>query len=237
MICIYDDIDLLSKAAAGIFAEEALKAVKHKGYFAVLLAGGETPDRTYQLLSQEPYRTAIPWKNVHFFWGDERCVPFNDPRNNAFTAHRALINKIPISEDQVHLIQSELMPSEAADDYESQLRSFFSSSIPVFDLVFLGLGEDGHTASLFPGKVDYPEDRCVVITQRDGEDICRISLTPAIINMSAKVLFLVSGKNKATVLNDVLNGPYNPLKLPAQLIKPSAGSPIWLVDGAASDGL
>ena len=230
MIRIYDDIDALSKAAAEIFAEEAVKAVNLKGYFTVLLAGGETPGRTYELLSQEPYRSAIPWENVYFFWGDERCVPFNDPRNNAFTAHKILINKIPSSEDHVYIIESELKPSEAADDYGSTLLNFFHTGTPVFDLVFLGLGEDGHTASLFPGKVDYPEDRYVVVTRKAGEVICRISLTPSIINLAAKTLFLVSGKNKASVLNEVQNGPYNPLKLPAQLIKPS----IWLVDNAAS---
>ncbi len=233
MICIYENIDLLSKAAAEIFAEEAVKAVKQKGFFAVLLAGGETPGRTYELLSQDPYYSAIPWNNVHFFWGDERCVPLNDPRNNAFTAHRILINKIPTSGDHVHVIQSDLMPSQAADDYESKLRNFFSNSTAAFDLVFLGLGEDGHTASLFPGKVDYPEDRFVVVTRKAG-DICRISLTPSVINMAQKILFLVSGKNKAAILNDVLNGPYDPLTLPAQLIKSSVGSPVWLVDVAAS---
>lgn len=234
MISVYENIDLLSRAAAKVFAEEAVKAVKQKSCFAVLLAGGETPGRTYELLSQEPYLSSIPWDHVHFFWGDERCVPLNDPRNNAFAARRALINKIPISEDQVHLIQSELVPLDAADDYESQLRSFFPENKPVFDLAFLGLGEDGHTASLFPGKTDYPEESWVVVTRKAGEDIDRISLTPAIINMAAKVIFLVSGKNKASVLNDVLNGPFDPLNLPAQLIKPSSGNPIWLVDKAAA---
>ncbi len=233
MILVYDDIDLLSKAAADIFTEEAVKAVKQKGAFTVLLAGGETPGRTYQLLSKEPYYSAIPWNNVHFFWGDERCVPLKDPRNNAFAAHKALISKLPISEDHIHIIQSELLPSEAADDYELKLRNFFSNSTVFFDLVYLGLGEDGHTASLFPGKADYPEDRFVVVTRKAGEDICRISLTPAIINMSAKVLFLVSGKNKAYILSQVLNGPYKPLEFPAQLINPFA----WLLDEAASSKL
>lgn len=233
MIHIYDGIDLLSEAAAGMFAVEAVKAVKNKGNFTVLLAGGETPGRTYQLLSQEPYYSAIPWGNVHFFWGDERCVPLNDLRNNAYSAHIALINKLPVSADHVHIIQSELLPFDAAADYESKLQKFFPDNRPVFDLVFLGLGEDGHTASLFPGKVDYPDDHYVVVTRKAGEDIYRISMTPSVINMAQKVLFLVSGKNKAAVLNDVLNGPYNPFKLPAQLIKPPADRLLWLADNAA----
>ena len=234
VIRVYDDIESLSKAAAECFVEEAIKASQDRGRFSVLLAGGDTPQRTYQLLAQEPFSSSVPWKHVHLFWGDERCVPLDDPRNNAFIARKMFIDQISISEDQVHPIRADKLPSDAAADYEMQLRRFFSDDKPVFDLVILGLGEDGHTASLFPGTREYPENRWVVVTWKAGEDSKRISLTPSVINMASKVLFLVSGKNKASVVSAVLTGPTDPLRLPAQLITLPVDRLLWFIDNAAA---
>lgn len=234
MIRVYADIESLSRAAAECIVEEALMASQNHGRFSLLLAGGETPQRTYQLLAQEPFCASVPWKHVHLFWGDERCVPRDDPRNNAFTARKMFIDKVPLSEDQIHPIQTDLIPSDAAADYEMQLRRFFSDGKPVFDLVILGLGEDGHTASLFPGTREYPEEPWVVVTQKAGEEIKRISLVPSVINMASKVLFLVSGKNKASVVTAVLTGPADPLRLPAQRITVPDDRLVWFVDNAAS---
>jgi len=234
VIRVYEDIESLSRAAAEVIVEEAIKASQNHGLFSILLAGGETPQRTYQLLAQAPFCASVPWKHVHLFWGDERCVPLDDPRNNASTARKMFIDQVSISEDQVHPIRADMMPSDAAADYEMQLRRFFSDDKPVFDLVILGLGEDGHTASLFPGTREYPEERWVVVTWKAGEDIKRISLAPSVINMASKVLFLVSGKNKASVVTAVLTGPTDPLRLPAQLITLPDDRLLWFIDNAAS---
>jgi 6-phosphogluconolactonase len=234
VIRVYDDIESLSRAAAEFFVEEAIKVSRKRGRFSVLLAGGGTPQRTYQLLAQAPFSAAVPWNQLHIFWGDERCVPLDDPRNNAFIARKMLIDHVSISEDQIHPIRTDMIPSDAAADYAMQLRRFFHNEKPVFDLVILGLGEDGHTASLFPGTLEYPEDRWVVVTRKAGEDIKRISLTPSVINMASKVLFLVSGTNKASVVAAVLTGPTDPLRLPAQLIMLPDDRLLWFIDSAAS---
>lgn len=234
MIRVYADIESLSRAAAECIVEEAFMASRNHGRFSLLLAGGETPQRTYQLLAQDPLCASVPWKQVHLFWGDERCVPVDDPRNNACTARKLFIDKVSLSEDQIHPIRTDLMPSDAAADYELQLRRFFSDGTPVFDLVILGLGEDGHTASLFPGTREYPEERWVVVTQKAGEGIKRISLAPAVINRASKVIFLVSGKNKASAVTAVLTGLSDPSRVPAQLITVPDDRLVWFVDNAAA---
>ena len=234
MIRICNDISQLSMAAAKIFADEAIRACQKHERFTVLLAGGDTPRRTYELLARDPFKSEIPWQNVHLFWGDERCVSSTDPRNNAMAARKALIDNVPIPRGHVHPIRTELPPSDGAVDYERQLKSFFLYEEPVFDLVILGLGEDGHTASLFPGTASYPENKLVVVTEKKGEEIKRISLTPKVFNLASKVIFLVSGKNKAAVLQEVLYGPADPVRLPAQLIKLLDDRLLWLVDEEAS---
>lgn len=233
MIHVYDDIADLSRAVAETFAETAVESIRARGRFSVLLAGGDTPRQAYQILAREPFCSRIAWEYVHVFWGDERCVPSNDQRNNALSARRALLDHLPLRPEQVHPVQTELPSLQSAEDYESLLRHFFAGGAPAFDLVILGLGEDGHTASLFPGTDRYPEDCWVVVTKKEGEDIDRISLTPLIINQAHKALFLVSGANKSSVLKSVLHGIYNPCLLPAQLIDLPDDKLEWFVDKAA----
>jgi 6-phosphogluconolactonase len=237
LIRVYDNSAELSRAAAGLFAEKALEAVRAHGRFAVLLAGGSTPLQMYRLLAEKPYSATVPWQHVHIFWGDERAVPFDDARNNSAAARKAFIDSLPIPEHQLHPIKTDLTPFEAASDYEQQLKCFFAADRPVFDLVLLGLGDDGHTASLFPGRAGYPENQWVVVTGKDGEDISRISLSPQIINQAAIVAFLVSGAGKSRVLKDVLHSAYQPERLPAQLIRVPENALYWLVDRDAYQGV
>lgn len=234
MIRVCADPEALSRAAAEVFVAEAQKAVHAQGRFAVALAGGGTPRRTYEILGEEPFRRLVPWEKVHVFWGDERCVPADDPRNNALMARRALLDHVPIPPAQIHPMLCVSSPREAAAQYEALLRAFFAGP-PRFDLVLLGLGENGHTASLFPGTAVLQEQRrwvAEVHVTEEGPD--RLTLTAATINHAAQVVFLVSGYKKAAVLRDVLEGTQEPSVLPARLIAPKDGGLLWLVDGEAA---
>lgn len=231
----FTDREELSRAAAELFATTAEQAIASHGRFSVLLSGGETPRRTYELLGQEPLRSRIPWQGVHLFWGDERCVAATDPRNNALMVRRALLDRVTIPEEQIHPIVCDDGPEAAAERYEALLRSHFTEESHRFDLVLLGLGEDGHTASLFPGSPLVGEQqRWVAVTRKEGEDIVRITLTPPPLNRTDLVLFLASGAGKADVVQRVLEGLFTPRLLPAQLIAPSRGRLVWLVDLQAS---
>ena len=235
MIGIRADLEALSRAAAELFADEALKAVEARGRFAVALAGGSTPCRTYELLANEPFRSQVPWRQTHIFWGDERCVPADDPRNNALMARRLLLGQVPIPCEQVHPMICDSSPREAAVEYEALLRGFFAAGGPRFDLVLLGLGENGHTASLFPGTLVLEEQqRWVADVYRPAEGLHRLTLTAAAINSAALVVFLVSGHGKASVLRQVLQESQDPRSIPARLIKPVDGGLLWLVDRDAA---
>jgi len=228
-------MEALSRAAAELFADEARRAVAERGRFAVLLAGGETPRRCYEILAEAPLRDLIPWDAVHVFWGDERCVPADDPRSNAAMVHRALLDHAPVPEAQVHPITCAGAPREGAAKYEKLLRVFFGDGPPRFDLVFLGLGENGHTASLFPGTAVLEErQRWVAEVYVAEEGLHRVTLTAPVINQAALVSFLAPGEGKAEVLREVLEGNADPRILPARLISPADGKFIWLVDRAAA---
>ena len=233
-LAVYPDLEALSRAAAELFVEHARQAVANCGRFSVVLSGGSTPRRTYELLSAPPARDQVPWERVHIFWGDERCVPANDPRSNSRMARRALLDRVPIPPGQIHPISCGQEPRESAEHYEGVVRAFFAEGPPRFDLVFLGLGENGHTASLFPGTSVLDERRrwaaeVYVAEQR----LFRVTLTAPLLNQAAILAFLVSGAGKAAVLREVLDGPEDPQRLPAQLIRPTNGSVRWLVDRAA----
>ena len=205
MIRVCDDLEALSNAAAELFAAEARQAVKDRGRFAVALAGGDTPHRTYELLAQEPFRDLVPWQNTHIFWGDERCVPADDPRNNASMARQALLDHVPVPSEQVHPMVCDRSPRKAAVAYEALLRGFFADGRPRFDLILLGLGENGHTASLFPGTSVLDEQQhWVADVYLAEEGLHRLTLTAAAINQAALVVFLVSGCGKAPILRKVL---------------------------------
>ncbi|MFZ2095343.1 MAG: 6-phosphogluconolactonase [Anaerolineales bacterium] len=238
MIRVFNDLEALSQAAAELFTVQSRQASINCGRFSVALSGGETPRRLYQILATRPYRERIHWKDVHVFWSDERCVPADDPRSNARMATEMLLNHVPIPPENIHPILCNQSPQQAAIQYEKELKEFFSTQNPNFHLVLLGLGENGHTASLFPHtpvlneKVRWISE--VYITELS---MYRVTFTAPIINQANQVIFLVSGAEKAQVLEDVLEGAYQPHELPAQLIRPNGQHPIWLVDRAASHKL
>lgn len=235
MIRIYADLESLSHAAAELIVAEAQQAVEARGRFAVALAGGITPRRTYELLAQEPLRKQVPWQSTHIFWGDERCVPADDPRNNALMARQRLLDHVPVPSEQIHPMICDHSPREAAVAYEALLRNFFTNGRPRFDLVLLGLGENGHTASLFPGtSILEEQQRWVGEVYLDDEGLHRLTLTAAAINQAALVVFMVSGSDKAPILRKVLKEAQDPRSIPAQLIKPVDGGLLWLVDRDAA---
>jgi 6-phosphogluconolactonase len=238
MIHIYNDLEALSQAAAELFMLQSRVASMVCGRFTVALSGGATPHRMYEILASPPYSDHIHWKEVHIFWSDERFVPENDPRSNARMAQQVLLDQVPIPHENIHPIHFSSSPEQAARDYETELKEFFSKQNPNFHLVLLGLGENGHTASLFPHTPVLDEkERWVSNVFVDELGMNRITFTAPYINQAEQVVFLVSGPDKAKVLEDVLEGPYQPSKLPAQLIRPSGRHPLWLVDKAAGHKL
>jgi 6-phosphogluconolactonase len=238
MIQVYNDLEALSLAAAELFAVQSRQASLICGRFSVALSGGETPRRLYEILASPPYRERIHWDEVHVFWSDERCVPEDDPRSNARLARLTLLNHVPIPGDHIHPIRCDHSLKQAAMQYEQELREFFSTSNPNFHLVLLGLGENGHIASLFP-HTPVLNEREKWVSEVYVKELAmdRITFTAPFINQADQVAFLVSGADKAQVLENVLEGSYQPRELPAQLIRPAGKHPIWLVDKAASHKL
>ena len=235
-ILIFDDAEQLGKAAAVAFSEQAESFITRQGRFSVALSGGNTPRRVYELLASDEFKKQIAWEDVHIFFGDERPVPRNHPASNYGMAFAALLSKVPVPAANIHAITGDGDPNSNARAYESELRSFFpDAKEPRLDLVLLGLGEDGHTASLFPGTRALQENKAWVLAnwvERLSE--FRITLTAPVLNAAANILFLVAGENKAAPLLEVLRGPYQTERLPAQLIRPQNGSLIWMVDAAAA---
>lgn len=234
---VFADGDSLIEAAAQLFAEIAIASVAERGRFTVALSGGGTPQGLYQRLARPPYRDDIPWAHAHLYWGDERLVPPNDPGSNYAQAARTLIRHLPIPEENIHRAKGELSPHEAVQEYRRQLRRFLPPGSERFDLVLMGMGSDGHTASLFPGPVSPAESEEAVISvtaKYEGRPANRLTLTPLVFNNARNVVFLVAGANKAETLAAVFSGGYQPEKLPAQRIRPVEGRLIWLVDRAAA---
>jgi 6-phosphogluconolactonase len=237
---ILKDPDAMSRSAAEQFASLATRAVAARGRFDVALSGGETPQAVYRLLAQLPYLTRLPWPQVNFFWGDERCVPPDHPDSNYCQAQLALLNHIVVPPANIHRIRGELEPAAAAQDYAEQLEAASAGSglgWPRFDLVLLGLGADGHTASLFPGPFIPAETHSPVIAvtaHYESRPAHRVSLTPLVFNTAHNIIFLVTGANKSEALAATLTGPRDPERWPAQRIEPTHGSVIWLVDQAAA---
>jgi len=222
----------LSRAAADLFVTLAVQSIRERGRFLVALSGGSTPMALYRLLAREP----IDWTRIHVFWGDERLVPPEDPENSYGQAWEALLKHIPIPTENIHRVASELDPVAAARDYASILREFAAPPLdwPRFDLVLLGLGEDGHTASLFPGSpVDATEPVIAVTAQYQGRPARRVTLTPLVFNAARQVIFLVTGANKAVTLRGVFDDYNSSEQIPAKRIQPADGQVTWLVDKAA----
>jgi 6-phosphogluconolactonase len=240
---ILADANGIAQTAAAEFLEASQKAVHAKGTFAVALAGGSTPKVLYGLLATNPLLQAkVPWQKIQFFFGDERHVPPDHADSNFRMASEEMFSKVPVEAQQVHRIHGE-NPNvrEAAEEYEQELRAAFqlkTGELPRFDLVLLGMGPEGHTASLFPGTKALQEDRRLVAGNWVGKLYTeRITLTPPVLNNAARVMFLVHGAEKAPALKAVLEGPYEPDQLPAQIIHPDSGSVVWLVDPTAASML
>lgn len=236
---IFKDLESLSREAAAIFIEQAAMSITERGRFLVALNGGGTPNRLFRLLATE-YRKKVDWNKVHFFWGDERCVPPEDAGGNYGQAKEALLDHVPILEGNIHRVKGELDPASAAQDYAQILKSFAGDDLefPRFDLAYLGMGEDGHTASLFPGSTVHATDTVIPVTANyQDRPANRVTLTQAVFNEARMVVFMAAGEKKANTLAKVLSGRYNPKQYPAQRIKSKNGILIWLVDEAAAGEL
>jgi ribulose-phosphate 3-epimerase len=233
----------LHRAAAGLFTRLARQAVADRGRFLVALAGGSTPRGVYECLAATPFRERIPWDRVEIFWGDERSVPPDHPDSNYRMAWDSLLSSAPVPSGQIHRMHAEDPSAEqAASDYERELSQVFGipphAAPPVFDLIFLGMGLDGHTASLFPDTVALRErDAWVVASRAPVEPASRLTLTLGVLDRARCVCFLVAGGAKADTLARVLEGPENPRLLPSQSVAPSAGRLVWIVDRAAASRL
>ena len=236
-IRILKSSEALFEAAAVEFALQASEAVRARGRFTVALSGGSTPKSLYSLLAVKP---GIPWDKVCFFWGDERHVPTDSPESNYGMANEALLSKVPVRSENIFRIRGEEKNAEAAAlKYEHDIKAFFHLSpgeFPRLDLILLGLGPDGHTASLFPETAALNEfDRLVVANWVPKFNTYRITLTFPVLNQAACVIFLVSGADKATIAHDVLeNGDAN---LPSQRVRPTNGKLLWLLDSEAASAL
>ena len=239
-IRILADANNIAQTAAAEFLEAARESVREKGSFSVALAGGSTPKALYGLLAGNPLLQAkVPWGKIQFFFGDERHVPPDNAESNFRMANEAMLAKAPMDPKQVHRIKAERRnAAEAAMQYEDDLRASFgltADQLPRFDLVLLGMGPEGHTASLFPGTKALKEERRLVVSNWVGKLYTdRITLTPPVLNNAARVIFMVHGEEKAPALKAVLEGPYEPDQLPAQIIKPKDGKVLWLVDPASA---
>lgn len=235
---IFPDPDSLIHAAAGQVAAAAQAAIRAHGRFTIALSGGSTPRPLYELLSGPAFTHRIDWPNVHVFWGDERCVPPDHPDSNYRMAHETLLSRVPLPEAHIHRLRGELDPEQAAAEYDALLREFFAANgegAPRFDLLLLGLGDDAHTASLFPGTAAlHVTDHWAAANYVEKLDAWRLTLTPPALNAAAEILVLASGGSKAGALHAVLNGPADPDRYPAQLLKPERGRLWWLVDRAAA---
>ena len=237
---IFEDLAALSEAAAALFIGSVAEAALARGRALVALSGGGTPVQMYDLLATTPFTEQVDWPHLHVFWGDERCVPPEDLESNYRQAKDALLSRVPIPADNIHRIDGDAEPEAAAISYALALKRFASPPLawPRFDCVLLGLGEDGHTASLFPrSEVEMIGPTASVTASYQGRPAKRVTLTPPVFNSARSILFLVSGAGKSETVAAVLHGDYRPDILPAQRIRPTDGQAIWLLDRAAAGGL
>lgn len=229
-IQMYATPDELSGSASSKFVETAQQAIRERGRFLVSLSGGSTPMKLYARLASEN----IDWTRVHFFWGDERCVPVDDPGNTYGSMRGILFDKIGTT--NIHRVESELEPASAAQAYAHTLSGFADApfDFPRFDLVLLGMGDDGHTASLFPGSQVEVETSTIAVTAHyQDRPANRVSLTPKVFNQAKEIWFLVTGAGKAETLRNVIHGERNLELYPAQRIQPVNGNLVWMIDEAA----
>ena len=246
---VYRDPDELALKAARRFARLADQYVIGCGRFTVALSGGSTPKAMFSILAAEPFLDTVPWSSICFFWGDERCVPPDHSDSNYRMTNEALLSKVPVPKENIFRIPAEMKnPEQAAEEYSATLTSFFIggpganrtgtaplSNVPRFDLVFLGMGPDGHTASLFPHTAALEAGAQIAVANYvEKFKAHRITLTAATINNARNVTFLAAGADKAETLKTVLEGAYQPREYPSQMIRPSNGTLLWMVDEAAA---
>jgi 6-phosphogluconolactonase len=233
---VFDDVSALMRGAADEIVSVATQAVAERGRFSWALSGGSTPRDLFRLLASDGYRERTPWNAVHFFWGDERHVPPDHPDSNFRMAREAMLDAVPVPPGNVHRVPAEEPDAQrAAAEYAATLRSFFGLSEgerPRFDLILLGLGKDGHTASLFPGSnAVFEREHLVVAPWVEAQQTFRITLTPPVLNHARRAMFLVAGDDKAEALHAVLEGAREPGRYPAQVVE---GNVSWWVDRVAA---
>ena len=222
---IFKDADKLSAQAAKWIADCISATLQKQDRFTIVLSGGSTPKKLHALLAASPYKEQIDWSRLHIFWGDERAVSFEDERNNAKMAYDTLLNHVPVPPTHIHVMRTYMAPEDAAAEYERLLRRYFDETGPSFDLVLLGMGDDGHTLSLFPGTpVIYEETKWVTAYFLKVQNMFRITLTAPIVNRARKIAFLATGAGKAAALKEVIEGDYHPDVYPSQVIKPAAAA-------------
>jgi 6-phosphogluconolactonase len=235
----FPDAEAVSRGAAEEFVRCAREAIGAQGRFTVTLSGGSTPRRMFEMLAEPPFRDQVDWSKTHSFWGDERSVSPDHRDSNYRMANEAMLSRLPIPSGQVHRIEAERQDRDAAArEYQAIIAKTFAvdpnGAPPAFDLVLLGMGPDGHTASLFPHTAALAESkRWVVVNFVPKFNTDRVTLTVPILNKAREVLFLVAGADKAGPLAEMLEGPPDPERLPSQLIKPTAGALLWFVDRLA----
>jgi 6-phosphogluconolactonase len=233
-VCVFANPEAVATAVADLFVDVGQTALADRGAFRVALSGGNTPRRAYELLAQEPRSLALPWKDVFIYFGDERCVPPDDEQSNYRMARKAFLDAVPIPTTNVHRIRGEADPGVAANNYASIIRADLADP-PRLDLVLLGLGPDGHTASLFPGSPPDLHDSVLVrAVYAESQAMWRVTMTPKLINLGRTVAFAVEGLEKADILAKVLEGPVDPTTYPAQVVHPGSGRLLWMVDTLAA---
>ena len=238
---VYPSADELAAKAALAVARTAAESIRHRGRFTLVLAGGSTPRKTYDILAVGEGENNVDWSRAYLFFGDERHVPHDDPRSNYHMVHESLLSLAPIPSEQVLSMRTDLPTAAAcADDYTDRVAKFFAQpagTMPIFDLILLGLGDDGHTASLFPGAEALNVDNRIATWSPPGTlppPVDRITLTYPVLNAARNVMFLVAGANKADALADVLSGAANVNQRPAAGVRPETGRLTWMVDQAAA---
>ena len=240
-LVVCSDVEELNRRTAEQFVQLAKESVAATGRFTVALSGGSTPRALYSLLASQTFLPLVPWGKVYFFWGDERCVPPDHPESNYGMARVTMLEKVPVPKENVYRVRTEKGNAQrVAAEYERILRRFFGfneGQQPRFDLILLGIGEDGHTASLFPGTAALKETGTVTAQDIQRLGTHRITLTIPAINQAAHIVFLVSGSSKASILKEVLEGQDQPARLPSQSIQPVEGKLLFLVDRAAASEL
>jgi 6-phosphogluconolactonase len=231
---VYPNAEVLAAALADLLVSVGGASIAERGLFRVALSGGNTPRAAYELLGQVPRSLALSWSDVYIYFGDERCVPPSDEQSNYRMAKKAFLDAVPLPPANIHRIRGEADPGIAANEYASILRSDLAQP-PRFDLVLLGLGPDGHTASLFPGTPpDIDGNALVRAVYAQSQMSWRVTITPLVINLARVVAFAVEGVEKADILAKVLEGPFDPTTYPAQIVNPKPGRLIWLLDELAT---